>query len=160
MKTRHRKFVYNTQTKTYRNLLKINIHTRNIQILMTEIFKCLNKISPSFAWDYYVQKSNHRSLGREHSLKLNKCKTKTYGLSTAVFKGAVIWNNLPNLFKEAKSLTELKTLICEWAQFSCTCCICSFLSYFIHFFLILSYLFRPWDLRPWEVGIFQKYWTF
>ena len=80
---------------------------------MTEIFKCLNKISPSFAWDYYVQKSNHRSLRREYSLKLNKCKTKMYAFNTAVFKGDVIWNNLPNHFKEAKSLTELKTLFRE-----------------------------------------------
>ena len=36
-----------------------------------------------------------------------------YAFNTAVFKGDVIWNNLPNHFKEAKSLTELKTLFRE-----------------------------------------------
>ena len=44
--------IFNTQTKTYRDLLgingKIDIHTQNIQTLMTEIYKCLNKISPPF----------------------------------------------------------------------------------------------------------------
>ena len=78
---------------------------------MAEIYKCLNKISPPFRWDYYNQKRNHYNLRREHLLKLNKCRTNTYGLNTAVFKSAVIWNNLPNDFKEVKSLTEFKTLI-------------------------------------------------
>ena len=48
--------IYNTQTKKYRDLLhingKIDIHTQNIQILMTEIYKCLNEISPTFTWNY------------------------------------------------------------------------------------------------------------
>ena len=65
MKTHYRclRAIYNTQTKTYRDLLrintKINIHTQNIPILMTKFYKCLNKISPPFTWDYYNQKSNH-----------------------------------------------------------------------------------------------------
>ena len=61
-----------------------------------------------------------------------------YGLNTAVFKGAVIRNNLPNHFKEAKSLKEFKTLIREWTQFSCTYSICSLVTLYI---FSLSYLF-------------------
>ena len=76
---------------------------------MTEIYKCLNKISPPFTWNYYNKKCNHYNLRRKRLLKLNKCRKKTYVLNTTVFKGAVIWNNLPNQFKEAKSLTEFKT---------------------------------------------------
>ena len=123
MKTHYRclKAIYNTQTKTYRDLLcingKIDIHTQNIQILIIEIYKCLNKISPPFTWDYHNQKSNHCNLRGKHLFKLNKCRTNTYGLNTAVYKGAIIWNKLPSLFKEAKSR--------EWTQFLCTCCICS-----------------------------------
>ena len=120
---------YNTQTKTYGDLLRINgkidIHTQNIQILLTEIYNCLNKISPPFTWDYYNQKSIHYNLRRDHLLNLNKCRTKTYGINMAVFKGAVIWNNLPNHFKETKSPTEFQTLTRDWTQFSCICCICS-----------------------------------
>ena len=77
MKTHFRclRAIYNTQTKTYRDLLRVNgkidIHTQNIQILMAEIYKCLNKISLPFTWDYYIQKSNNYNLRREHLLKLN-----------------------------------------------------------------------------------------
>ena len=62
MKTHYRYLqpIYNTQTKMYRHLLhingKIDIHTQSIQILMTEIYKCLNKISPPFTWDYHNEK--------------------------------------------------------------------------------------------------------
>ena len=95
--------IYNTQTKTYHDLLHINgkndIHTLNIQILMAGIYSCLN---------YYNQKGNHYNLRRKHLLKLSKCRTKTYGLSAAAFKDAIIWDNLPNYFVEAKSLPEVK----------------------------------------------------
>ena len=64
MKTHYRclRVIYNTQTMAYGGLLhvngKINIHTENIQIVMTKICKWLNKISPPFTWDYYTKKSN------------------------------------------------------------------------------------------------------
>ena len=48
--------------------------------------------------------------------KLNKCKTKTYGLSTTTFNGAVLWNNLLNHFKEAKLLLKFETIFCEWRK--------------------------------------------
>ena len=116
--------IYNIKTKTYCDLLhingNINIQIQNIQILMTEIYKCLRP----FIWHCYNKKSNHYKLRGKHLLKLNKWRTKKYGFNTAVFKGAIIWNNLPNQFKEAKSLPEFKSLIRESAQFSCTCCIC------------------------------------
>ena len=35
---------------------KIDIHTQNIQILMTEIYKCLNKISPPFTGNTIIKK--------------------------------------------------------------------------------------------------------
>ena len=121
--------IYKTQTKTYRDLVhingKIDIYTQNIQILITESYKCLIKISPPFTWDYYNQKCNHYSLRGKNLLKLNKDRTKMNGLNPAFFKGAIIWNNLPHNFKEAKSLPEFKTLFLEWVQFSYTCCICS-----------------------------------
>ena len=63
---------YNTQTKTYHNLLRINgkidIHTHNIQILMTEIYKYLNKINPPFTCRHF---SKHFSTTGKRSWKLN-----------------------------------------------------------------------------------------
>ena len=52
--------IYDTQTRSYEELLhlseKTKIHTQNLQILMAEVYKCLNNISPPFTWDYFKQK--------------------------------------------------------------------------------------------------------
>ena len=104
--------IYDIQTRSYEELL------------MVEVYKCLNNISPPFTWDYFKQKNNPYNLTNTQLLELSKCRTKTYGLNTTLFKGALLWNKLPNHIKEAKSLIHFKNKIREWVGRSCTCCIC------------------------------------
>ena len=52
MKTHDRTFraIYDTQTRSYEELIDLSgkkkVHTRNLQILMVEVYKCLNNLSP------------------------------------------------------------------------------------------------------------------
>ena len=68
MKTHYRtlRATYNTQTRSYEELLDLSgnkkIHTQNLQILMVEVYKCLNNISPPSTWDYFKQKNNPYNL--------------------------------------------------------------------------------------------------
>ena len=54
VKTHYRtlRAIYDTQTRSYEELLglsgKKKIDTQNLQILMVEVYKCLNNISPPF----------------------------------------------------------------------------------------------------------------
>ena len=54
VKTHYRtlRAIYDTQTRSYEELLHLSgkekVHTQNLQILMFEVYKCLNNISPSF----------------------------------------------------------------------------------------------------------------
>ena len=52
--------VYNDYTSTYNQLLKKgnlqNIHKRNLNILIVEVYKCINKINPSILWDTFSKK--------------------------------------------------------------------------------------------------------
>ena len=54
--------IYRTQTRSYEELLhlcgKKKIHMQNLQILMIEVYKCLNNIRSPFTWDYFKQKNN------------------------------------------------------------------------------------------------------
>ena len=56
VKTHYRclRAIYNIKIKSYHDLLRIDIHPQNIQILMTEIYKCPNEIRPLFTRDYYI----------------------------------------------------------------------------------------------------------
>ena len=75
---------------------------------MVEVYKCLNNISPPFTWDYFKQKNTPLLLRNTQLLELSKWRTKTYGLNTTLFKGTLLWNKLPNHFKEAKSISKTK----------------------------------------------------
>ena len=75
---------------------------------MVEVYKCLNNISPPFTWNYLKQKINPHNLRNLQLLKLSKCRTKTFGLNTAIFKAPLLWNKMPNHFKGAKYLIYFK----------------------------------------------------
>ena len=52
--------IYDRQTRSYEELLNLSgkkkIHVQNPQILMAEVYQCLNNISPPFTWGYFKQK--------------------------------------------------------------------------------------------------------
>ena len=57
---------YDTQIKIYEELLNIGeekkIHPQNLQLLMVEVYKCLNQIIPPFTWNYLRQKNSPYNL--------------------------------------------------------------------------------------------------
>ena len=59
VKTHYRtlRAIYDTQTQSYEELLHLSgkkeIHSQNLQILMVEVYKCLNNVSPPLTWDYF-----------------------------------------------------------------------------------------------------------
>ena len=120
VKTHYRtlRAIYDTQTRSYEELLHLSgkkkIHTQNLQILMVEVYKCLNNISPPFTWDYFKPKNNPFYLQNTLLLDLSMCRTKKYGLNAILFKEALLWNKLPNHFKAAESLIHFKKKIREW----------------------------------------------
>ena len=71
---------------------------------MGKVYKCLSNISSPFTWDFFKQKNNPYNLRNTQLLELRKCRTKTYGLNTTLFKGALLWNKLPNHLKKQNPL--------------------------------------------------------
>ena len=121
--------IYDTQLRSYEELLylngKKNIHTQNIQILMIEVYKYLNNISPLFTWDYFKQKNNPYNLRNTQLLEVSKCKTKTYGVNTTLFKGALFWNKPLNhqvIIRKKNPLYISKIKLGNRREG--TCCIC------------------------------------
>ena len=63
---------------------------------MVEVYKCLSNIIQPLAWDQFKQKDNPFHLRNTQLLELSKCRTKTFGLNTTLFKGALLWNKGSN----------------------------------------------------------------
>ena len=55
------------------------IHEKNLQLLMTEIFKNQHSLSPAFMTEIFVSKNNQYSLRNEHPIKRLRPRTITFG---------------------------------------------------------------------------------
>ena len=117
VKTHYRtlRAIYDTQTRSYEELLHLSgkkkIHTQNLQILMVEVYKCLNNISLPFTWDYFKQNNNPYHLRNTQLLQLSKCRTKTHGLNMTLLRVQFLRNKLPHHLKEAKPQIQFKNKI-------------------------------------------------
>ncbi len=83
-------------------------HLRN---MATEIFKALHDYTPIYIRYLFEEKVKIYNLRSTVSLKQPKCNTVTYGLNSFLYKGAKIWNDLPNKIKNSIALAELKNQI-------------------------------------------------
>ena len=117
--------IYDTKTRSYGELLilsrKKNILTQNLQILVFEVYKWLNNISPPFTWDYFKQKNNQCNFRNTQLLELRKCRARTYGYYS---KALSCWINCPIILRKQNLLHVSKialgngqgvhACICSW----------------------------------------------
>ena len=100
------------------------IHENNIRILSIEICKSLNHISPPIMQEFFDLKVTPYSLRNNNMLRLPKTNTSRYGTEAICFKGSIIWNTVPNRYKNLNSLDKFKQQIKMWKPTTCTCKLC------------------------------------
>ena len=91
---------------------------------MTEIYKTINKENPQIMWDIFKTKHTPYNLRNKSLVNLPKAKSSTYGTNSLVFKGSLIWNTLPNYFKDSPTLDIFLSRIKQWNGENCTCKVC------------------------------------
>ncbi len=119
------RFVYEDYESTYDILLKKGNHDMlyigHLRNMFTEIFKALHGSTPIYIRDLFEEKDNINNLRSTVSLKQSKCNTVTCGLNSFRYKGAKIWNDLPNKIKNSITLAEFKNQITKWQVPKCLC---------------------------------------
>ncbi len=93
--------------------------------MATKIFKALHVSTPIYIRDLFGEKDKIYNLRSAVSLKQPKCNTVTYGLNSFRYKGAKIWNDLPNKIKNSIKLAEFKHQIEKWQGPKCLCNMCT-----------------------------------
>ncbi len=101
------------------------VHIKNLQKLMLQIFKCLSEENPSFMWTFFERKHIKYELRTKNLLQLPKRNANTFGVNSLAFKGALLWNTLPDTIKNSNSTAIFKRMIKEWNGQNCTCKICN-----------------------------------
>ena len=104
----------NTFTGTLDELLQksntISIHTKNLQLLLIEIFKSVNHLNPEFMWDSFIMKPDLYNLRQGSSIVVPRA-TSTRATNSFDVRAALAWNHLTSSIKSEITLTKFKSEI-------------------------------------------------
>ena len=87
----------------------VKIQTKNLQLLMTEIYKTHNNLNPAFMEDIFIAKCPQYSLRNGSQMHLPKIRTTTFGIETISYLGGKLWHKLSTEIKESSNLAQFKT---------------------------------------------------
>ena len=102
----------------------VPVHIRNLQLLMTEVYKKIWELNPSFMTEIFVEKHSPYGLRSCHNLLLPQVRTKCCGLEMTWFIGSRLWQALPNDIKRSDTLSSFKRRIKTWNGEECNCRLC------------------------------------
>ena len=122
------RIVYKDFNSSFQELLiednSLNIHHRNLQKLVTEIFKVKNVLSPELMNDVFEFIEKPYSLRTTLHFRSRKIRTAKYGIETPSYLGHKLWNLVPNEYKIIESLADFKAKIKTWVPENCPCRLC------------------------------------
>ena len=88
---------------------EFSIDQRNLQVLMTEIYKIVKGIAPPIMNSLFTFCSNQHNIRNFQELSKEKRNTVNYGLETVTYRAPIILAKLPSEYKLAGSLTMFKS---------------------------------------------------
>ena len=86
----------------------VSIHQRDLQLLVTEIYRTKMNINPSFMKEIFVEREMHYNLRVMKSFYARKPRTTAYGLETISFLGQSLWRDLPLHINKSQSVKRFK----------------------------------------------------
>ena len=103
----------------------VTVHQKNLQVLVTEIYKVKNGIAPEIMKDIFeLQNPSYNLRSTCNQFRRENIKTVHYGLQSVRYLGPKIWELVPNNIKYSNSLSKFKKLIKSWKPEACTCRLC------------------------------------
>ena len=119
--------LYNDYSSSFQSLLRrsnsYTIHVKNLQKLMTEIFKSLNTMNPSMVLEFHEKKCAKYDLRKKTIANFQKQKQLRMG-RILIIQGSFLWNTLDDSIKYEPTLARFKNKIKSWAGEQYTCRIC------------------------------------
>ena len=111
------------------------LHIGRMKLMASEVFKILNKPSPSYIQDFVNEKVSHYNFRNKKQVEIPQVNSKRYGMKSFQFEAAQVWNSLPSEFRMAENYQQFRRLLRTWDCMNCKCTSCScwllwFSSYF------------------------------
>lgn len=128
LQERSLRILYEDDVSTFEELLQkdnsVTVHTRNLQLLATEMYKIHKNISPDFICEIFPKSNIAYNLRNNSDFVIPVVNTVFWGSETLRSLGPKIWNLLPLDIKESSSLESFKSKIKLWKPQNCPCRLC------------------------------------
>ena len=120
--------IYNDKISSFKELLErdgsVPIHSRNLQILVTEVLKVYNNIAPPIFTEIFNKRSTNYQLCHSSYILVPPVRSVYNGTENLSFLGPKIWDFVLTELKEVKTLRVFKPGIKKWWPQNCSCRLC------------------------------------
>ena len=117
--------VYSDKTSSFEKLSdkdgSVTIHTRNLQVLVTEMFNVYRNLSPDIVAEIFRARRNNYNLRHSSFFSIPYVKTVYHWSESLSNLGPRIWNLVPSKQKELDDSNSFKTQIKKWQPENCPC---------------------------------------
>ena len=86
----------------------VTLHTKNLQILMTEMYKTKNGLNPSFMQEIFRENTTHYNLRNNNEFTQPRVRSVSNGTESVPFKGPQLWETLPPTTRNSETLCRFK----------------------------------------------------
>ena len=100
------------------------VHQKCIKLLMIEVYKYLNGLSPDIMSDIFKLRENTYNLRNFHIFESQNPRTKKFGLDSIAYRASQLWKNIPEEIRNSTSLPMFKKKIKKVPLISCSCNYC------------------------------------
>ena len=122
------RITYSDKTSTFQLLLEkdnsVSIHHRDLQTLVTEIFKISNNLSPNIVKEIFQERFVPNNLRRNNSFASRQVNSVYHGTESLSFLGPKIWDLVPLEIKESENVNIFTSRIKKWTPSYCPCRLC------------------------------------
>ena len=101
----------------------VTLHQKNLQDLVTEIYKVKHGIAPEIMKDIFeLQNPSYNLRSSCNQFRRENIKTVHYGLQSVRYLGSNIWELMPGNNKYSNYISKFKKLIKLWKPEACPLC--------------------------------------
>ena len=122
------RLITNDENSSFETLLQnindITVHQRNLQILMTEVYKIIKGEAPAIMKNSFIFRENIHNIRNFQFIANENKNTVRYGLDTMCYRTPSLWASLPEEYKHLNSVRKFKEKIKKWKSERCVCRLC------------------------------------
>ena len=120
--------IYGDKTSSFEELLEpdksVSIHTSNLQMLATEMFKVYRSMSPPIFSELFRGRDICCNLRSNSNFAAPNVKSVFHGSESISYLGSKIWDIVPLELKELTNLNASKKGIKKWQSKTCPYSLC------------------------------------